>query len=151
MQDATNGIGLISTQGETGPSRIPARKVVRLQRARCLVDQYIRLISLVAKMPKLARKTSDPADNSGTSGMPPVSGSSLDGAGVELLVALVAEALAEALAVGLAMVLAEPLAGAEALDIAVTEALAAGLAIMLSFIPMSSIPPSFIPRLPALW
>ncbi len=103
-------------------------------------------------MPKLARKTSAPADSKGARGTPPVSGSSLEVAEVALLVALVvAEALAEALADGLAMVLAEPLACVEALDIAVTEAPAVGLAIMLSSIPMSSIPPSFIPRLPAPW
>jgi len=98
-------------------------------------------------MPKLARKTSAPADSKGTRGTPPVSGNSLDGAEVALLVALAA--VAEALADGLATVLAEPLAGAEAPGIAVASAV--GLAIMLSSIPMPFIPPSFIPRLPAPW
>jgi len=120
--------------------------VVRVQRARRLVDQEIRRISLVAKAPELTSKTKAPAGSKGTSGMPPVSGSSLvesDGEGVGLLVALEAEALAEALADAVAEALAE----VEALDIVLAEALAEGLAIMLSSIPLSSIP---LPSIP-LW
>jgi hypothetical protein len=68
-------------------------------------------------------------------------------------VALGAEALADALADGLADGDADGLAVALAVapDIAVAEASEAGLAIMLSSIPMLSIPPEFIPWLPPPW
>ena len=108
---------------------------------RCLLDQEVRRISLAANTPELARKSSAPTESNGTMGIPPVSGSSFIesvGAGVELLMALEAEALADALADPLAEVLAEALA--EALDIVLAEALEVGLAIMLSPVPPESIP-----------
>ena len=112
---------------------------------RCLLDQEARRISLAANTPELARKSSAPTESNGTMGIPPVSGSSFIEsvrAGVELLMALEAEALADALADALAEELAEELAEAlaEALDIVLAEALEVGLAIMLSSVPPESIP-----------
>jgi hypothetical protein len=81
------------------------------------------------------------ADSTGTTGMPPVSGSSFEGEGVALLVALEV-GLAEALLVALGV------AEAEALPIALAEAeaLETGLAVALSSMPRSSKPRSSVPR-----
>jgi hypothetical protein len=110
------------------------------------VDQEIRRVSLAANTAELARKSSAPTESNDTRGIPPVSGSSFIepiGAGVELLMALEAEALADALADALAEVLAEALP--EALDIVLAETLEVGLAIMLSSVPLSFMPPESIP------
>jgi hypothetical protein len=81
------------------------------------------------------------ADSTGTTGMPPVSGSSPEGEGVALLVALEV-GLAEALLVALGVAEAEALPAALAED----EALETGLAVALSSMPRSSMPRSSKPR-----
>jgi hypothetical protein len=79
------------------------------------------------------------ADSTGTTGMPPVSGSSLEG--VALLVALEV-GLAEALLVALGVAEAEALPA----TLAEADALETGLAVALSSIPRSSKPRSSMPR-----
>jgi hypothetical protein len=127
---------------------------------------------MVATIPEPINRARTAADSTGTRENPPVSGSSLEGEAVGLLVALevgLAEALldalgeAEALETGLVVALSSiPRSSALPIALAEAEALAAGLAVASSIprssepfrciprscMPRSSIPRSSIPRAP---